>query len=408
MKINTFFRNTTIKRANILTIIVIFFFSLIFISLLVGEMYKDYEVALYQNINMQSDKKANSALIKENQEKLKSLLIKTVLVIVTLSFIIFSLALGFYKILNMILQNDIEKFLDFFEKAAHEEKLINPKEIFFQDFKYMVTYANEMVRTIAEQKHSLHELNLHLEDRVKEKTHSLEVINQNLQHEKHFSEEILKEQKEFLRYTVHETNTPLSVILTNIELYTMQHSKNKHLSKIEAAVKNIFSIYDDLSYLVKKDQLEYPKSVINLEKYLQSRIDFFSEVAEHSLLHFEYKAEVLDVHIYFNETKLQRVVDNTLTNAIKYTQPKETIYVTLRCVGSNVEFAVVSKSKTIENQKKIFEPFYREASVIKERESFGLGLELVQKICKEESVKIVVDSNDARTSFAYRFKMMGE
>ncbi|MEO1937351.1 MAG: HAMP domain-containing sensor histidine kinase, partial [Sulfurimonas sp.] len=292
-------------------------------------MYKDYELALHKSVMVQSDNKVNSELIEENKQKLKTLLIKTVLVIVTLSFIIFAIALAFYKILSMILQNDIEKFLDFFEKAAHEEKLINPKEIFFQDFKYMVTYANEMVRTIAKQKHSLRELNLHLEDRVKEKTHSLEVINKNLQDEKQFSEEILQAQKEFLRYTVHETNTPLSVILTNIELYTMQHGKNKHLSKIEAAVKNIFSIYDDLSYLVKKDQLEYPKSVINLQKYLQSRIDFFSEVAEHSLLHFDYKVEVLDAHIYFNETKLQRVVDNTLTNAIKYTQPKETISVTL-------------------------------------------------------------------------------
>ena len=407
MKRYSFFKNMTIKRANILTIIVIFFFSLVFVSLLVNEMYKDYELALHKSVVAQSDKQVNSELIEENKQKLKTLLIKTVLAIMTLSFIIFAIAFGFYKILNMILQSDIEKFLDFFEKAAHEEKLIDSKEIFFQDFKYMVSYANEMVRTIAKQKHSLRELNLHLEDRVKEKTYSLEAINKNLQDEKQFSEEILKAQKEFLRYTVHETNTPLSVILTNIELYTIKHGKNKHLSKIEAAVKNIFSIYDDLSYLVKKDQLEYPKSIINLEKYLQSRIEFFSEVAEHSLVHFDYNAEVLDAHIYFNETKLQRVVDNTLTNAIKYTLPKEMISVTLKRVGSNVEFAVASRSKTIENQKKIFEPFYRETTLMKEKEGFGLGLELVKKICEEENVEIVVDSNDARTSFAYRFKMMG-
>ncbi|MEN4052174.1 MULTISPECIES: HAMP domain-containing sensor histidine kinase [Sulfurimonas] len=408
MKTHSLFGNMTIKKANILTIIVIFIFSLIFVSLLVNEMYKDYELALHQSVMMQVDGKVNTELIKENKQKLKTLLIKTVLAIVTLSFIIFAIALGFYKILNMILQSDIEKFLEFFEKAAHEEKLIDPKEIFFQDFKYMVTYANEMVRTIAEQKHSLRELNLHLEDRVKEKTRSLEIINENLGKEKQFSEEILKAQKEFLRYTVHETNTPLSVILTNIELHTMKHGRDKHLSKIEAAVKNIFSIYDDLSYLVKKDQLEYPKSVINLEKYIQSRIEFFSEVAEQSLLHFDYTTKVLDAHIYFNETKLQRVVDNTLTNAIKYTLPKETIFVTLKRVGSNVEFAVGSKSKAIENQEKIFEPFYREGNVIKERDGFGLGLKLVQKICEEEDIDILLDSNEERTTFAYRFKMMGE
>ena len=408
MKRYSFFKNMTIKRANILTIVVIFFFSLVFVSLLVNEIYKDYELALHKSIIVQSDNNINAKLVQENKQKLKLLLIKTVLAIVTLSFIIFAIALAFYKILNMILQSDIEKFLDFFEKAAHEEKLIDSKEIFFQDFKYMVSYANEMVRTIAKQKDSLRELNLHLEDRVKEKTYSLEAINKNLQDEKQFSEEILKAQKEFLRYTVHETNTPLSVILTNIELYTIKHGKNKHLSKIEAAVKNIFSIYDDLSYLVKKDQLEYPKSIINLEKYLQSRIEFFSEVAEHSLVHFDYNAEVLDAHIYFNETKLQRVVDNTLTNAIKYTLPKEMISVTLKRVGSNVEFAVASKSKTIENQEKIFEPFYREDNVVKERDGFGLGLRLVQKICEEENIDILLDSNEERTSFAYRFKMMGE
>ena len=408
MKRDILFRNITIKKANLLTIIVIFFFSLIFVSLLVNEMYKDYELALHQSVLVQNDKSDNLILKEENKKKLKALLIKTVLVIVTLSFIIFTIAFGFYKILNMILQSDIEKFLEFFEKAAHEEKLIDPKEVFFQDFKYMVEHANAMVSTISKQKDSLRELNLSLEDRVKEKTHSLELINQNLQQEKQFSEEILKAQKEFLRYAVHETNTPLSVILTNIELHTMKYGKDKHLSKIEAAVKNIFSIYDDLSYLVKKDQLQYPKTVINLEKYIQSRIEFFSEVAEHSHLAFVYEVEVVDAHIYFNETKLQRVVDNTLTNAIKYTLPKQKIFVSLKHVGSYVEFSVGSKSKTIENQEKIFEPFYREKDALKERDGFGLGLKLVQKICEEEQIEIDVDSNESSTTFSYRFKMMGE
>ena len=401
------FKSITIKQANILTIIVVFFFSLLFVTLLVEEMYKDYDIALQKSVEISAEGKTNQQQLAQNSKKLKSLLIKTVLVIVTLSFIIFTIAFAFYKILNMILQSDTEKFLEFFEKAAHEEKPIDPDKIFFQDFKIMVRHANEMVETISEQKKSLRELNLHLEDRVKQKTAKLQVINENLKKEKKFSEDILKVQKEFLRYTVHETNTPLSVILTNIELYTMKHGKEKHLSKIEAAVKNIFSIYDDLSYLVKKDQLEYPKNVINLETYLQSRIDFFSEVAQHSLLNFKYHSEALDVHIYFNETKLQRIIDNTLTNAIKYTLPKEIIYIKLKRLGTYVELSVGSKSKTIENQEKIFEPFYREESVSQHKDGFGLGLKLVQKICEEEDVKIVLDSNEDVTVFTYRFKMMG-
>lgn len=191
-----------------------------------------------------------------------------------------------------------------------------------------------------------------------EKTKEFQEININLEKEKVFSQELLDSQKEFLRYAVHETNTPLSVILTSIELYEMNNKKDRQLSKIEAAVKNIFSIYDDLSYLVKKDQVEYPKVVINLEKYIGSRVDFFMEVTELSRIHFEYKPQIIDAHILFNETKLQRMVDNTITNAIKYTLPNEVVDIKLEKVGIHFEFSMGSKSKIIENTEKVFEAYY--------------------------------------------------
>jgi signal transduction histidine kinase len=275
---------------------------------------------------------------------------------------------------------------------------MNPNLIFFKDFKVMVGFANEMVSKINAQKQSLVDMNLNLEDRVNQKT-------ANLEEEKAFSQELLKSQKEFLRYTVHETNTPLSVILTSIELYTMKHPKDRQLSKIEAAVKNIFSIYDDLSYLVKKDQVEYPKIVIDIEKYLRSRLDFFDEVAALSRIKFEYKSQNKALHIYFNETKLQRIVDNTITNAIKYTLPDEVVHVELIQVGAMVEFSIASKSKIIKNTDKVFDSFYREENT---KDGFGLGLGLVKSICKEEGVALHVDSDNERTSFAYKFKMMGE
>ena len=400
------FNNITIKQANIFTIGVIFVFSTIFVSLLVEDMYNDYEVALEQNFIDKDATSTTEELIQEKKKKLKTLLIKTALVTVTLAFILFGIFLGLNNIFNRLLQRDTQTFLDFFENAAHHDQVINPHAIFFKDFKIMVGFANEMVTKINAQKYSLKELNIGLEDRVKSKTKSLELINKNLEEEKQFSQELLKSQKEFLRYTVHETNTPLSVILTSIELYTMQNKKDRQLSKIEAAVKNIFSIYDDLSYLVKKDQIEYPKIVLNLEKYIGARIDFFREVAQHSLVTFIYFPAVIDVHIYFNETKLQRIIDNTITNAIKYTLPNEKVDVKLEKVGALVEFSIGSKSKTIEDTDKVFDAYYRENE--QARDGFGLGLRLVRTICEEEDINISVSSDENYTVFKYRFKMMGD
>lgn len=405
MKIKSLFQNITIKQADVFTILVIFLFTMVFVGLLVEEMYKEYERALEQSYIAKNITLSDSDILEQNQKKLKSLLIKTVLAIVTLSFIIFAIFLGLNTLFNKLLQRDTHTFLDFFKKAVDKEETINSNTIFFQDFKIMVGYANEMVRKINEQKNILHEMNLSLEERVKKKTADLLRINENLQKEKEFSQDLLKAQKEFLRYTVHETNTPLSVMLTSIELYVMKHPKDRQLSKIEAAVKNIFSIYDDLSYLVKKDQVEYKKTVINFNNFLNSRIDFFREVAELSLIHFNYMPPNEDLHVHFNETKLQRVIDNTLTNAIKYTLPNQVVYVKLVKVGTHAEFSVSSRSKIIQDTQKVFEAYYREEKKI---DGFGLGLRLVKSICEEENVEVILTSNDSLTTFSYKFKVMGD
>ncbi|WP_373073989.1 sensor histidine kinase [Sulfurimonas sp.] len=397
----------TIKQANIFTTIVIFIFTIIFAFLLIEENYLDYEKTLLKEMSLSKEKVniEQSEKYKETQKKLKSILIKNTIAIATLAFILFAIVLGLYKILNHILQRDIQVFLDFFKETAHKEYMLDPDKIFFKDFKTMVGYANNMVDTISEQKKTLKDLNQNLEEKVKQKTLNLQVTNEKLRKEKEFSEKILDAQKKFLRYTVHETNTPLSVILTSIELYTMQHPKDKHLSKIEVAVKNIFSIYDDLSYLVKKDQVEYPKSMVDMGDYLDFRISFFNDVAQMSKVSFDYKKPQNSLHIYINKTKLQRIVDNTLTNAIKYTLAEQVIDVTLKQSGSNLEFSVASKSKAIKDIDKVFHAYYREE---KDREGFGLGLQMVRNICDEEGIEIKVSSDENITVFTYIFKMIGD
>jgi len=379
--------NITIKQASIFVTFFIFVFTIIFAYLLIKENYYDYERALKQQ--------NSSTQIEQRKKTLKTLLIKNTLAIATLAFIIFTIMLGFFKVFNNLLQKDMDMFLDFFQENAYNKKILNPNDIFFKEFRTMVKYANNMLHTISEQKSSLKELNRDLEDKVKAKTKDLE--------------NILDAQKEFLRYTVHETNTPLSVILTSLELYEMNHEKNKHLSKVQAAAKNIFNIYDDLSYLVKQEHLEYPKIAIDVKKFVKSRIDFFSEVASLSKLKFDFISNFHDTYIYFNETKLQRIIDNTLTNAIKYTYQNETIYVLLEQSLWHLDISVASHSQDIKDVDKIFDEYYREnIKTNKSIQGFGIGLRLVKNICDEEGVKILIKSDKQKNIFTYRFKAMGE
>jgi signal transduction histidine kinase len=342
-------------------------------------------------------------LLQAEFVKMKGRLIRIILEIATLSFILFGFILGVSKIVNTMLEKDVDVFLRFFEGVADKYQVLNYTTLFFKEFRTMAGHANEMVDTIVQQKASLEQLNLTLEDKVKEKTAELRVKNSALEVEKEFSQNLLDSQKQFIRYAIHETSTPLSVIVTNIELYTMQHGKDRYLSKVEAAVKNIFNIYDDLSYLVKKDQIEYPKQRIDLCEYLQSRVDFFDEVAAFAGVSFNFSCSSERAAIHFNETKLQRIVDNNLTNAIKYTKYGEIISVDIAEEEGNYLFSIASKSSLIEDIEKIFEAYYRER---KKNDGFGLGLNLVKSICDEEGVEIMIESTEEQTRFAYRFKAM--
>ena len=347
--------------------------------------------------------KPESLLLQERRARQKSKIIKNILEITTLAFLLFGIIFGINKIISAIMQRDIDTFLQFFERAAHHDQVIIQDQILLREFRVMVKYANEMVDTIMQQKYSLTELNRSLEQKVATKTKALQQHVDDLAKAEQFSQKLLDSQKTFLRHAIHETNTPLSVIVTSIDLYVMQHGKNRQLSKIDAAVKNIFNIYDDLSYLVKKDQVEYPKVAIDFNVYLRSRVDFFDEVALESRLKFELNLCEEERFIYFNETKLQRIIDNNITNAIKFTVVGETINIETRVVDSKIRFAIFSHSKKIDDTNKVLEPYYREDGRL---EGFGLGLNLVKSICDEENVEISIVSIEQETRFSYLFETM--
>jgi len=230
---------------------------------------------------------------------------------------------------------------------------------------------------------------------------SREDYEEKLKKEKNYSQALLRSQKRFLRYAVHETNTPLSIIMANIELYEMENGKHHTLHNIEAATKNIFGIYDDLSYLTQQDKIEYPKQMIVLRDFVQSRIHFFDIVAQQFNVTFILEDDSNGATILFNGTKLQRIIDNNITNAIKYTFESENILIHLKLENDDVIFDISSHSTIIEDPEHIFDAYYREDSI---EDGLGLGLSLVKSICTQENVPIKLDSSEVSTSFKYYFK----
>ena len=325
-------------------------------------------------------------LSKENEYNQK--ISDYTLQITSLTIMLVLYSIFIYKNATILILNDVKEIGKYFKESQENDKPINQNRIIFGEFKVIANYATAAMNNIKLKTHMLEDLNKNLEYKVNLKTKELT--------------KLIQSQKTFIKHSVHEINTPLAIIQTNIDLLKMKIPENKYITHIESGAKIIQYIYDDLSYLVKKDRVIYEKEYLNISNIVLHRLDFFDEIAKSNSLFFIRNIQE-DIYIKFNITEFQRVIDNNLSNAIKYSYAKSPIFVRLDYINDDeVEFSITTHSKQIEYENKIFDDFYRENLA---RGGFGLGLRIVKEICDKNLVKIVLDSNDKETKFTYRFKI---
>jgi signal transduction histidine kinase len=338
--------------------------------------------------------------IQEERDILKSRLNQYSMKMVFLLGILCVVGIMGIIITNRILQKEISSFSNYFKEASSTYVMIDDAKIRLSEFKRMVPYINTMIHVIHRRKERLKELNLALESKVEQKTKDLSEQNRLLAQEKDFNASLVKAQDSFIKHSIHEINTPLAVIMTHIDLFKMKEGENRYLSKIEAASKIISTIYEDLSYMVKKNRFDYVKKRLNVSAFLKERIDFFYEIAkgnQHTIISAIQNA----LWLYFSPEELQRIVDNNLSNAIKYANKGTDVKVRLQEEKEEIVLEFLTVSPKIEDTERIFKAYQRENDV---RGGFGLGLEIVYTICQKENVKIYVQSSDEMTIFSYRFR----
>lgn len=220
---------------------------------------------------------------------------------------------------------------------------------------------------------------------------------------KNFSQpfkEINKRLDDFIKDSMHEINTPLSIININADLFANKYGDNKYLQRIKSASKTLATIYDDMDYLIKQGRVKHKIQNINFSEFVQTRVDYFKGVA--NLKHLLIVTEIEENLFYkFSKTKLQRIVDNTLSNAIKYSHDDDKIIVKLFKKENKIVFSVEDHGIGIDNLKKIFSRYYRENQ---SKGGFGIGLNIVKDIIDEEGIELKVKSEVGKGSlFVYLF-----
>ena len=203
--------------------------------------------------------------------------------------------------------------------------------------------------------------------------------------------ESIKQMNHFIQDTTHELNTPISTILTNIEMIEALelYSENpKELKRIEIASKTLSRIYDDLTYLNLNHDYHRNIEDIDMSKLLSERIVYFEALSKAKSITI--KIDIKDeVRLKIDKNDAIRVIDNLLSNAIKYNK-----------VGGNIDISLSKKELIVEDNgvgikeseiKSVKKRFKR---ANKSEGGFGIGLDIVNQVVKNYGFKQEIRSKE--------------
>jgi signal transduction histidine kinase len=205
----------------------------------------------------------------------------------------------------------------------------------------------------------------------------------------------------FIKDAMHEMKTPIGVILLNLDGLDNIYENNKMIKRAKSAIKNMMVVYEDLEFFVRKNRIEHPKENIDLSKFTKQRIEFFRDLLNSKEITVDQNIQNT-LHVNFSKLELSRVIDNTISNAIKYSKNSTKIEINLKRNADFIELKIKDEGKGIKDINKIFDRYYRGDKI---SGGFGIGLNIVKNICDKNDVQVKVSSKEKEgSSFIFNFK----
>ncbi len=203
----------------------------------------------------------------------------------------------------------------------------------------------------------------------------------------------------FFNDAMHELKTPLGVMQLNLETLR-NREESKVLRRLYNSMQSMILIYEDIEYHIKHTHVDYQSEKIDASYFLRNRVEVFRDLAKVKEIVIEEEIAG-DITLMINRIELQRIIDNTLSNAIKYSEKRRKIFVRLFRKDAKTVLSIEDQGVGIKNVKKIFERYRREDTV---KGGFGIGLSIVKHICDKNHIEISVTTSPQKGStFTYTF-----
>ena len=212
---------------------------------------------------------------------------------------------------------------------------------------------------------------------------------------------ILEAKEQFLENMSHEIRTPITSILGYLSLLKEENLiLDKRLNYTNSAIDNTNKMMDSLDNFLNLTSLEGGskfkniETSINISNFIQKIKTTFTANLEIKKIKLFFKTNAEDnLIINFDIESLIIIVNNLISNAIKYSNSNTSIYLTLFFEESKLRLMVKDEGFGIsENEKEtIFSRFYQTKNNTS-NSGFGIGLSLTNNLIKKLNGKISLET----------------
>ncbi|WP_263703894.1 sensor histidine kinase [Bacillus thuringiensis] len=216
-----------------------------------------------------------------------------------------------------------------------------------------------------------------------------------------------KTRKEFISGVSHELKTPLSIMKSCISILkdgVAEHKKEYYFQAMEREVDKMDTLILDMLELAKFESGTYKMKKSSF--YIDTVIE---DICEH--LSVEIEKKELRVHknigpfeVVANQGRIEQVIVNFITNAIRYTPNKEDIIISTIDEKDRIKVCIENKGTHIEEEQldKIWDRFYRvDAARKRSQGGTGLGLAISKNILELHEAEYGVKNTEDGVLFYF-------
>lgn len=221
----------------------------------------------------------------------------------------------------------------------------------------------------------------------------------------------LQKQKKFIADASHELKTPISVVISGLEVamrdkhFTLEKAKTVLANNLEE-MRDLSKLNNTLLEITKIQIAKSQNSTLNLSSLIAKIVDRMSGLIKNKNIILESKINY-QVSISGNEMEIGRVFYNILDNALAHTEPGGYIKIKDKLAGDKyiVEISDSGSGISKNNLEKVFDPFFQ-ADDSRNHKGVGLGLTLVKQIMESHMGSVSIQSELGRgTVVSLSFKV---